>query len=399
MSIAGVNSVSAAIISLDSPANISKGQTFDVGVLIDPQGAAVAGAQLDLEFNNSNLQLNSITEGNLLRQNGASTIFNSGTIDNSLGKTVDIYGAILGPTNIKLPGPFIFINATAVGSNNTIDINLINVLVVDPQGNEINLTPSSTPTEPHSDKNKSSNGHQTGGGGGGGGGGASAENYTNIELKERYDLYIYKGVTTPYCFREAGNPITCVNITGNANAGEITTTLEVLRDRSTLLDTSPDGIIYRHVNIWVGTFGFATPKNIKDATITFRVDRSWIYENGINPASITLMRYSNGWKVLPTEKTGENDAEFYYEAKTDGFAHFAITGRNSGIQVYSKVTTMSPDTGSSRPQETIPKSDEKPENEPNNEGALSAFMLVGTLLGSTYNASLIFFKMIKPGLN
>ncbi len=134
---AGILNVSAEAVTLVYPPGISEGQTFDVRVVIDPNGTAITGAQLDLEFNRSSISINSISEGDLLKQSGANTLFNSGTISNSLGKAEKIYAAILGPQNITTSGTFIIINATAIVSTNTVEIKLLNVLVVDPQGEQI----------------------------------------------------------------------------------------------------------------------------------------------------------------------------------------------------------------------------------------------------------------------
>ncbi|HEY9205711.1 MAG TPA: PGF-pre-PGF domain-containing protein [Candidatus Methanoperedens sp.] len=381
--------------------SIENGQEFNIDILIDPVNNPITGAQFNLNFDNSLVNIKNVSEGNLFKQNGTTTAFNSGSPNNADGTLINVWGLIIIPgSNVSTKGTLATILMTATGEGMSA-LNLSNVIISDPASQEVqvNITNGSVDVT-SSGIILQTNSVAGGGGGGGGGGGASAENYTNIEFKEKYDLFIYKDVTTAYSFRKKGNPITGVNIIGNVNAGEINAAVEVLRDRSTLIDASPDGIIYKNVNIWLGTFGFATPKNIKDATITFRVDISWIEENGIDPASITLMRYSSGgWKELPTEKTGEDDGTLYYEVKTDGFSHFAITGKKSEVQVYNEINTLSQDTAPSQTHGTMIKDRETMESKPDNTSALSVFMLVGTLIGSTYNASLVFFKMIKPGLN
>jgi hypothetical protein len=47
--------------------NLYTGQIFYVNVTIDPLGAAIAGAQMNLEFNKSVLIINSIREGDLFK--------------------------------------------------------------------------------------------------------------------------------------------------------------------------------------------------------------------------------------------------------------------------------------------------------------------------------------------
>ncbi len=172
----------------------------------------------------------------------------------------------------------------------------------------------------------------SGGGGGGGGGGASGENASNILVKEKYDLHIFKDLVTAYRFTNGSNPVKFVNITGNVSAGEINVAVEVLRGTSTLVNISPPGNVYKNINIWAGSSGFATPRNIKKATVDFGVDKNWIKENSIK--SIKLLRYdakNKEWVTLPTNKVGENVTENYYQGETDRFSSFAIAGEKSPV--------------------------------------------------------------------
>jgi hypothetical protein len=145
--ILGIVNVSAANVVLDIPPNIIGGQMFDVNVIIDPEGEHIAGVQLDLEYNPSSILINSITEGNFLKQSGINTFFNKGTIDNSIGKAVNIYGAILGIGNVTTPGTFIIISATSIQSINSKDITLTNVLMVNPEGGQVYPIPTPKPTD------------------------------------------------------------------------------------------------------------------------------------------------------------------------------------------------------------------------------------------------------------
>jgi hypothetical protein len=113
---------------------VNPGETFDLIVSIDPNGAAISGAQLNLAFNNSIIKINNISEGNFFKQNGAQTFFNKGIINNSLCTVVNIFGVILGPNNVSNSGSFIIINATAVGSKGTSLISLSNVIISSPEG-------------------------------------------------------------------------------------------------------------------------------------------------------------------------------------------------------------------------------------------------------------------------
>ncbi len=179
-----------------------------------------------------------------------------------------------------------------------------------------------------------SGGSSGGGGGGGGGGGPSGENYSNILVKENYDLYIAKDIVTSYAFTNKSNPVEFVNITGNTSAGIINVAVETLKNTSTLVNTSAPGITYKNVNIWVGTTGFAVPKNIKEATIVFKVGNSWLSSNNLKGSDVKLEKWDGSkWMQLETAQTTKDDTYTYYEGKTNSFSPFAISGLKSGVTV------------------------------------------------------------------
>jgi PGF-pre-PGF domain-containing protein len=182
------------------------------------------------------------------------------------------------------------------------------------------------------------------GGGGGGGGGASGENYTNIDVIEKYDMQISKDALTSYRFIHAKNPIMFINITGNTSIGIIRASIEVLKNTSTLVKTTPNGLVYKNANIWVGTSGFATPKNIKEAFIKFRIDNAWINANGVSSSDIVLMKWDGkGWINLETKVLSKDDINTFFEGRTNTFSPFAIVAKTTPI-VKPTVTTTPVET-------------------------------------------------------
>ena len=171
-----------------------------------------------------------------------------------------------------------------------------------------------------------------GGGGGGGGGGASGENYNNIEVVEKYDLSIYKDKVTSYRFTNNSNPVMFVNVTGNISFGDITATIEVLKSNSTMVNIQPQDIVYKNVNIWVGSSSFNRPRNIKEGIIRFRVLNSWLGSNSITNTKMVMWDGSD-WKDLETNKITKDSAYTYYDASTRSFANFAITGTKEQTSV------------------------------------------------------------------
>ncbi|NJD77414.1 MAG: PGF-pre-PGF domain-containing protein, partial [Candidatus Methanoperedens sp.] len=163
--------------------------------------------------------------------------------------------------------------------------------------------------------------------GGGGGGGASGEAFSNIIVKEKYDMHIYKDKTTSYVFTNSSNPVSSVDITGNVNAGEINTAVEVLRNTSVLVKSPAPGKVYSNINIWVGTYGFALPRNIKEAVIRFKVANSWIDENNVARSDVKMVRWDGSqWTQIETKEKSKDNTYTYYDAMTDSFSSFAISG-------------------------------------------------------------------------
>ncbi|OGM11204.1 hypothetical protein A2Z22_01830, partial [Candidatus Woesebacteria bacterium RBG_16_34_12] len=178
-------------------------------------------------------------------------------------------------------------------------------------------------------------------GGGGGGGGGSGENYSNIQLKERYDETIKKDMVTTYKFKNSSNPVILVNITGNVNAGVINTAVEVLKGTSTLVNVAAPGTVYKNFNVWVGTSGFVSSRNIKEASIGFRILNSWLTDNGVTAGDVRLVRWDGTkWVQLETAPIGKDGTYTNFEGITSGFSHFAITGIEKTISSGVTVTSV-----------------------------------------------------------
>jgi len=111
--------------------SVIQNEEFTVEVAVDPK-VAIAGVQFDLSFDSSLVTVDSVEEGNLLTQNGASTYFTSGTIDNDTGTITGVAGAITTPgQTVSSPGTFAIITFTAGTTGGTSLLNLSNIVVGD----------------------------------------------------------------------------------------------------------------------------------------------------------------------------------------------------------------------------------------------------------------------------
>ena len=168
---------------------------------------------------------------------------------------------------------------------------------------------------------------KTSSGGGGGGGGTSGEDFYNIAETETQRVSIFKGENVSYSFENTQNPILNIKFTSKVSAGKVASKIELLRNTSTMVDTPAPGKIYQNINIWVGNYGWATEKNIKDMTISFTVPLDWINSNNIDQGSIALYRYNdNSWEQLPTSLTTRNENSITFTSSTPGFSPFVISG-------------------------------------------------------------------------
>lgn len=325
--------------------------------IINATGVAAVG--IKLSYNGNVVNVTGATNGSFLQKVGDFFAFDG---RNSANGWMIINTYILGA---NLTGNLTIANITlkAIASGESpLDIAILAMadqyatpINGSTQNGSIKIASSSTPVPPSS----------PGGGGGGGGGGSSGENYSNIDLIEKYDIPIYKDKITSYRFNNVKNPIMYVNITGNVSTEPITTMVEVLKGTSIYVKEPAPGIVYKNANVWVGLKGFATPKNIKDGVIRFRVEKSWISSNDLLVSDITMLRWNESkWVTLET-KEADKDSEFiFFEAKTYAFSPFAITGLKEKTETPGVYKVQMTEIVTATPilKETIPEKISSPVN-------------------------------------
>ena len=131
---------SPAIVTVAAPTQpVSQGQQFTVNITVQPNNS-IAGVQFSLSFNPSLVSINSVTQGNLLNQGGASTYFTAGTINNTAGTLTNVAGAITTPgQTVSTSGTFAVITMTASSGSGTCPLTLSNVIVGDINGNSLTV--------------------------------------------------------------------------------------------------------------------------------------------------------------------------------------------------------------------------------------------------------------------
>ena len=196
-----------------------------------------------------------------------------------------------------------------------------------------------------SDDSSSSGGHShKSGGSSGGSGGVSPELQSNVEAKEISQTFIASGNPVKFDFPNNVTPVVNVSFDSKKTIGKTTAIAEMLKGKSNLVSELPSDEVYKSLNIWVGTSGFATSSNIENAVVYFKVEKSWIQDKNIDQSSITLNMYNDTkWDQLQTNLSGEDDKYLYFTANPSGFSSFAITGKAAANEAVNE-TQSTPNT-------------------------------------------------------
>ncbi|SDF67003.1 PGF-pre-PGF domain-containing protein [Methanolobus vulcani] len=167
--------------------------------------------------------------------------------------------------------------------------------------------------------------------GGGAGASSGAEDYNNVAFKDYSIKYVTRGQQIEFKFPNSENDLESVEFSALKAAGQVKAIIEILYDRSSLVNTNPPGDVYRNINIWVGDVKFNSGNYFSSAEITFKVSKQWLEDNDADPTSVRLYRYSGGsWNELKTSRIGTDANNYYFKAQTPGFSPFAIVSTGSG---------------------------------------------------------------------
>jgi len=128
------------VVSVSAPTGLGPGEQFTVDITVAP-GTAIAGMQFNLAFDPAVVTVDSVAEGSLLSQDGASTYFTAGTIDNVAGTISNVAGAITTPgQSVSAPETFAVITMTASSQGGTSALTLSGVVVGDVNGQAVEIS-------------------------------------------------------------------------------------------------------------------------------------------------------------------------------------------------------------------------------------------------------------------
>lgn len=143
----------------------------------------------------------------------------------------------------------------------------------------------------------------------------------NIVEVERGEKSLIANMPVTYIFKEPEHGISEITVTGKENQNDISVSVEALKGTAKGVATPAPGAVYKNMNIVVGT------TQIKEAVIKFNVENSWLDGNNLESSNVRMIKWDGSkWNMLETTEKNKDAAFTYYEAKTDRFSSFAITG-------------------------------------------------------------------------
>jgi hypothetical protein len=136
-----VSAANTVIVTISSPTQpVIPGAQFTLNINIQPNNA-IAGGQFSLNYDPAILTINSVTEGNLLKQNGASTYFTPGQINNTTGILSNVSSAIISPgQSVSTVGTMTIITCTAGAAKGTSLLSLSNIVIGDIEGKSLTVS-------------------------------------------------------------------------------------------------------------------------------------------------------------------------------------------------------------------------------------------------------------------
>ncbi len=92
---------------------------------------------------------------------------------------------------------------------------------------------------------------------------------------------------------------------------------------------------------------------VEDVEIDFKVNKSWIQENNLDPRSVVMLRFNETWQELETSYKGDDTGVYYYSAQSPGFSYFAVKGEEAQPEETAE-ETQQPGTEEEQPTEQTP---------------------------------------------
>lgn len=150
---------------------------------------------------------------------------------------------------------------------------------------------------------------------------APTEPPENIVKAEKSEKNLIANTPVTYTFKAPEHGISEIAVTGRENQKDIPIKVEALKSTAKGVSEQAPGAVYKNMNIVVGT------TKINKAVIKFNVENSWLDSNGLASSDVRMVKWDGRkWNTLETMEKNNDGKVTYYEANTESFSSFAITG-------------------------------------------------------------------------
>jgi len=184
---------------------------------------------------------------------------------------------------------------------------------------------------------------------GGGGSVPTKSTITGVSTSHGWDVINPESPVT-MTINKAEIPITSLTI----DVKNIVTSVEVSVGELTAAPTTDKVLttdVYKYITIDKTKL---TNEDIDSITIQFKVEKSWLTENNVGDDQIVLVRYTDTWAELATEKLSSDATYIYYKATSPGLSYFAITTKGAAETLAAPGEVIPPK------KEVTPPAEEKP---------------------------------------
>ena len=128
---------------------------------------------------------------------------------------------------------------------------------------------------------------------------------------------------TPSTLEYTGDvAVDSITITSSSDATEVVVTVDRNPSPPSGVGAAPDNP-YAYLVVEVTNL---EAENIDSAEMTFKVEKSWLAANNLDPASVTLNVYSNGqWTAIDTSQASSDGTYYYFTSSIAGPGTYSIT--------------------------------------------------------------------------
>ncbi|MFH1400316.1 MAG: PGF-pre-PGF domain-containing protein, partial [Nanoarchaeota archaeon] len=158
--------------------------------------------------------------------------------------------------------------------------------------------------------------------GGGGGGGTTTVSPGTSSSKTQVFAQVTPSTGATMRISSDAIPITEVDVNVNEATTQVTLKVVAHSDRPGSTSKSKSSNVYKYMEI---TKTNLDDDNIKDASMKFKVEKSWLSANNVRKDDVALFRYVLGsWEELSTSVSSQDADNVYFKAGTPGFSVFMI---------------------------------------------------------------------------